>query len=359
MPKGVALHNSGNLRMIGSSFAPVSGLVFFSLQPSAFLPKGVTAMKPTCLVAALVLFVLTGCYTYDYEIKATRTIDFSAHIAPGQTFLVSAPNNHIDVNVTHGDSAVCKGKLTITVNDSSMADARRRVKETTVTFKETSGGVNVNVSSSGKPQPLVFDVTLPRGTGVELRSETGNVTGNNVDGPFKAVSQSGMVTAEDVSGPISLKSDTGAAGVEYSGDTPRAPRIAVSADSGRIQCDDVAGDVNIESQNGDIDVSYWKLAPGSPTVKIRTDSGAIDFTAPPGLDARVDVSTADGHISGTLPVTPQPAASSKTIQGTVGSGKGSITLQTTKGDIEIHEAEDSGDVDQPARPTPVDSSAAI
>jgi len=313
-------------------------------------------MKPCILAATLALFLLAGCERYDYETKASRTIDFSANIASGQTFLVSAPGNHIDVNVTHGSGPGCKGKLTIKATANSRKAAEKSLKDTQVTFKETSTGVNVNVVAAARHMPLVFDVTLPKGAGVELRSETGNVTGNHVDGPFKAVSQTGMVSAEDVSGPISLQSDTGAVGVTYPDDAPRSPKITATSKSGDVHCDDIAGDVSVESQSGDIDVTYWKNAPASPAVKIHTESGDIDFTPPGALDAHVDVSTGSGRISGSLAVSPAPGASAKTIQVTVGSGKGSVTLQTGSGDIDIHEAEGSGDEESSA---PLDSSTAI
>jgi hypothetical protein len=68
---------------------------------------------------------------------------------------------------------------------------------------------------------------------------------------------------------------------------------------------------------------------------IRTGDGSVDIVLPADLQANIDASTNDGHISLGIPVTVEGTFSNSQIHGKMNGGGESLTVHTGDGSIRL------------------------
>jgi hypothetical protein len=76
------------------------------------------------------------------------------------------------------------------------------------------------------------------------------------------------------------------------------------------------------------------------TVALNTTHNNIEFVPPTGYAGQVNISTTHGSIHSDLPILMQGMISEDRFGGTVGEGAGSITLNTTHGNIKLKSVKD-------------------
>ena len=289
-------------------------------------------MRKTVIVLAFAALLVAGC---GMRAKSGRTVELAAAITAGQEFRVWSENDDIRIKVTPGDAGECKVKAIIAAQAFTQGGADGLARKAEVTLEEKSDAVVVDVAAGSGSVAVELYVTLPKGTKVDLAGTNGYIAAATIDGPLTADSENGAIILRNCSGKIHATAQNGTVTIDYTENSPRSPEIAVRAQNGSIACREVAGDLDLESQNGRIEASYWKGAGASPTVKIDAQNGSISFASPPQIDAKLDISTGNGTIAGSLPGKLQGKISNQEIQGTIGEGKGSITLQTENGAIRL------------------------
>ncbi|MGH7563859.1 MAG: hypothetical protein ACREK5_05500 [Gemmatimonadota bacterium] len=139
-----------------------------------------------------------------------------------------------------------------------------------------------------------FVVTVP--TGVSFLART-------VNGGIEARSLRGDVRAETVNGGITV---TG------------------------------TGTVEAETVNGAIDAGIGS-ASWTGTLAFETVNGSISVALPAGAGAEVEAGTVNGGLSSDFPLTMSPGRSwgPRRMEGTIGQGGGTLSLQTVNGRIEL------------------------
>jgi DUF4097 and DUF4098 domain-containing protein YvlB len=68
---------------------------------------------------------------------------------------------------------------------------------------------------------------------------------------------------------------------------------------------------------------------------IKTGDGSVDLEVPGDLQANVEASTHDGHISMGLPLTVEGSFSSSSIHGKLNGGGQTLTIRTGDGSIHL------------------------
>jgi hypothetical protein len=122
---------------------------------------------------------------------------------------------------------------------------------------------------------------------------------------------------------------------------------------GRVEARDLDGRVNASSGDGHITISgrldgldiktgdgsiNAQLQPGSKVTSswsIRTGDGSVDVVLPPDLQANIDASTNDGHISLGIPLTVEGTFKNSEIHGKMNGGGQSLTVHTGDGSIRL------------------------
>ena len=234
-----------------------------------------------------------------------RDFEWEGALAAGRTLEVMGVNGHIEAEPASGGTA----SVTATKEAKRGADP----SEVTIEVAEHAGGVRIcavyptrdggrttcddeGVHGRIDDRQVEVDFTVRVPTGVHFVART-------VNGGIEARSLRGNVRATTVNG-----------GVSVSG----------------------TGTVEATTVNGAIDAAIGANA-WSGTLALETVNGAISVTLPGDVGARVEAATVNGGLSSDFPLTVSPGRSwgPRHMEGTIGEGGGSLSLQTVNGAIEL------------------------
>jgi hypothetical protein len=190
----------------------------------------------------------------------------------------------------------------------------------TVTARNVDGNLSLS-TASGDIQAQQTKGTLSAGTG------SGDITATGHDGTFDAETGSGDVTASTIAGGM-VEVETGSGNISLSGIT--ATRLRVGAGSGDVRITEAkAPDADVETGSGNISVT---LAGGFQSLSVEAGSGDVEVLAPTTIGATVDISTGSGDIETEFPIQ-VTRKTSDGLRGTIGDGKGTLTVETGSGDV--------------------------
>ena len=157
-----------------------------------------------------------------------------------------------------------------------------------------------------------------------------------------------VFTADAISGNVDVKTGDGSITV-----LGGKGAVRLRTGDGHIDGKDLDGNVDVTTGDGSVnldgrfDVLNVKTGDGSVTVRARSGSrvsnpwnlhtgdGSIDLDLPGELQANIDASTHDGHISLGIPVTVEGTFSSSRISGKMNGGGQVIQVRTGDGSIHL------------------------
>ena len=287
-------------------------------------------MKMTFSRAMLVRIALTGAIFAGLGIAATNasaeqwTKTYSVNGRPQ----VSADTNDGSVKIITGDTKQVVFRVYF---EGYTVD-----KDLTITSNQTGDTFEVSARTrshwgwGGIHRNLRIEVYMPKDGDVQVNTGDGSVEAQAVTGNLNVHTGDGSIRVEGAKGEIRLR--TGDGSIEA-----RNLDGKVEADSGdghitlvgRFDGLDVKtgdGSINAQAQSGSKIVSGWN---------IRTGDGSVDVTLPGDLQATIDASTHDGHISLGIPVTVEGTFSTSQIHGKMNGGGQSLTIQTGDGSIRL------------------------
>ena len=206
----------------------------------------------------------------------------------------------------------------------------------------------------GRTGETMYEVTVPEGVRVVLRSMSGNLTVRGVKGSVDLHTNNGDVEVTDASGSIEMGTLSGdAIGTRLRGD------VDATSLNGTVTLTDVQGStVKAESTSGSIEL----IGIVSPDVEASTVSGEVDFTGPldpkgrydfqshsgavtltipPTTSARFAVETFSGEVDSDFPFTLQPnreRRQGQRLEFSVGGGEARVTAESFSGGIVIRRA---------------------
>jgi DUF4097 and DUF4098 domain-containing protein YvlB len=116
--------------------------------------------------------------------------------------------------------------------------------------------------------------------------------------------------------------------------TEAAGDVKASTVNGEIRASTMGGALSLKTVNGSIRARAASLAKDAP-IDLETVNGSVRAELPSPLDADVQLSTVNGRITTDFPVALSGRASSRELQGTVGSGGRPVRLRTVNGSVEL------------------------
>jgi DUF4097 and DUF4098 domain-containing protein YvlB len=203
-------------------------------------------------------------------------------------------------------------------------------------------------SWGGKGRRIRIEVRMPKDADLQIDTGDGSVNTQSVNGRVKIHTGDCSVRAQAVNGDVDI--DTGDGSITLEG---AKGDIRLRTGDGHIDARDLDGKVdatsgdghiklagrldalNIKTGDGGIDA---RLEPGSKIASswsIRTGDGSVDIVLPADLQANIDASTSDGHISLGIPVTVEGTFSNSQIHGKMNGGGQSLTIHTGDGSIRL------------------------
>jgi hypothetical protein len=121
-----------------------------------------------------------------------------------------------------------------------------------------------------------------------------------------------------------------------------APRVTFGFDAysgdGHITLEGRLDALNVKTGDGSIDA---RIRPGSKIDSgwsIRTGDGSVDVTLPAELQANIEASTNDGHITMGIPLTVEGTFSTSQLHGKMNGGGQPIVIHTGDGSIRLSKA---------------------
>lgn len=225
--------------------------------------------------------------------------------------------------------------------------------------------VEIRGSGSGLEAGADLRIRVPAGRRVAVYLAVGRVSIANVEGELRVDAHSAPVTATGVKGELTvdlgsgvvrvtdgagvLDVDTGSGAVEVSRFTGRD--LTVETGSGNVNGTELTAErLSMETGSGDIVIAgvsapSLSLETGSGTVRadlrtavrslsVETGSGDVALTAPPTLDAEVEIETSGGDIESDFPLQVTRHARDHLV-GRIGSGQGRIAVETGSGDVRL------------------------
>ncbi|MEK9502071.1 DUF4097 family beta strand repeat-containing protein [Gaopeijia maritima] len=305
----------------------------------------------------------------------------------GEVEVVRGTGSEVVVSLTRGgadaqrlsvDVREVRGRETLVVHypaDEIVYDRGRRGSyNTTMRIRDDgtwgggiSGGDRVRVSSSGSGLEAHANlrVEVPNGRAVAVFLAVGEATARGLNADVELDIGSGAVEVADVQGDVSV--DTGSGGVQVSGvqgelmvdtgsgsitiDGVRGPALSVDTGSGRVDVSDVEAEVvEVDTGSGSVDLLRVSAADvmvdtGSGAVEVEvltavdrveidTGSGSITLRVPSGVNAEIEADSGSGGVDLDIPMQLRTQRRNY-IRGTLGDGRGRITLDTGSGRIRV------------------------
>jgi DUF4097 and DUF4098 domain-containing protein YvlB len=201
------------------------------------------------------------------------------------------------------------------------------------------GGHNRNLRIEVR-MPKSGDLQVSTGDGaVEASSVEGNVTISTGDGAVKANELSGTIDLHTGDGSISVDRLKGDIKMRTGDGSIEAHNLdgKVTADSGdgHIKLEGRFDGLNIKTGDGSVEARVDNGSRMNSAWNIRTGDGSVDMTLPGDLQANIDASTGDGHISLGMPVTVEGSFSNSQIHGKMNGGGQPLVIHTSDGSIRL------------------------
>jgi DUF4097 and DUF4098 domain-containing protein YvlB len=264
-------------------------------------------MKRTVL--SILVLGLVASAGLQASIRENRTYKESCGWKAGETVKVENVNGNITVEAWDKETVEA-------VADVEFRGKRERyiddvIEETSLKVERTADGIRVRLSRprSSDSSSDFWSWLFGGGTRVQVNC---NIT--------VYVPAAAEVDAGSTNGNCSV---TGVAG-----------SVDVGTTNGNVEAEDTAGPVSASSTNGDVRVSVAVL-PAGARMSCRTTNGSVRLTLPAKINADVDLSTTNGHVKSSYPITMEGGFSGKHITGTIGSGGADIRCSTTNGNVDL------------------------
>jgi DUF4097 and DUF4098 domain-containing protein YvlB len=271
---------------------------------------------PACSVLCLLIAAVScsctlGCIpTEKYE----RVVKLTDAMQAGGSFEAQTHNGFI--NVTGADVPECNLIATITARADTAENAKMLAEAVEIKLIASGNKLTAQIE---KPELVPdeyicvdLDVTVPNQTSIDITTHNGALKIENLTGRLNGTTHNGTISCKKVAGNIQLQTH-----------------------NGRVSCEDASGDVKLRTHNGNAKAFYSTTAPPVCNVSIVTHNGGVSVITPPNFSAKVEASTHNGSIDTVLPMTVTGEVTKGKLTGTIGTGQGSLYLETYNGSIKI------------------------
>jgi hypothetical protein len=193
-----------------------------------------------------------------------------------------------------------------------------------------------------------IEVHMPKEADLQIDTGDGSVTTQSLNGKVKIHTGDGSVRTQEVSGDVDIDTGDGSITVDgakgdirlRTGDGHIDARnldgkVDAMSGDGHIKLDGRLDALTVKTGDGSIDA---RLQPGSKLNSgwsIRTGDGSVDIVLPADLQANIDASTNDGHISLGIPVTVEGTFSNSQIHGKMNGGGQPLVIHTGNGSVRL------------------------
>lgn len=211
-------------------------------------------------------------------------------------------------------------------------------KDLRVSTSQNGDAVDVSVKTGGsslwnwgmRHVSLRVEIHMPKEADLTVRTSDGSVEADSIYGNVDVTTGDGSITVQGVKGNIRFH--TGDGHIEARG---LDGRVDASSGDGHINLEGRFDGLNIKTGDGSVTARAMAGSKVQSTWTVHTGDGSVDLEIPGDMQADIDASTHDGHISLGLPVTVEGTFSSSQIHGKMNGGGQLLTIRTGDGSIHL------------------------
>jgi DUF4097 and DUF4098 domain-containing protein YvlB len=177
---------------------------------------------------------------------------------------------------------------------------------------------------------LSVEVHMPKDADLEVTSGDGGVEVDAINGSLNVHTGDGHITVQGARGDMHLRAGDGhIEGRDLDG------TLEATTGDGHINVTGRFDSLNLRSGDGSVTARALTGSKVQPSWTIHTGDGSVDLEVPGELQANLEASTNDGHISMGIQVTVEGSFSSSRVQGKINGGGGQVSIHTGDGSIHL------------------------
>lgn len=180
---------------------------------------------------------------------------------------------------------------------------------------------------------LRVEIHMPKDGDLNVRTGDGSVEADSVNGNVDVTTGDGSITVQGARGNIRFH--TGDGSIEARG---LDGSVDASSGDGHVSVEGRFDSLNIKTGDGSVTARAGRGSRMNTTWSLSTGDGSIELQIPGDLQADIDASTHDGHISMGLPLTVEGTFSSSKIHGKLNGGGQALTIRTGDGSIRLEKS---------------------
>ena len=254
------------------------------------------------------------------------------------------------------------GAVRVSTGDSKQVELRVEYsgyeinKNLHIDSRQNGDSVEINAHTSGhwgfswggNHRNIRIEVRMPKDGDLQIDTGDGSVETQALNGRLKIHTGDGSVRSQAVSGSVDIDTGDGSITLDaakgdirlHTGDghiEGRSLDGTVNANSGdgHVTVDGRFDGLDVKTGDGSIDA---RVQPGSKVSQgwsIRTGDGSVNVVLPSDLQANIDASTNDGHISSGISLTVEGTFSNSQLHGKMNGGGQPLTIHTGDGSIRL------------------------
>jgi DUF4097 and DUF4098 domain-containing protein YvlB len=178
---------------------------------------------------------------------------------------------------------------------------------------------------------LRVEVHMPKDADLTVHTGDGSVAADSINGNVDVSTGDGSITVQGAKGNIRFH--TGDGHIEARG---LDGQVDASSGDGHVSVEGRFDSLKIKTGDGSVTARAGAGSKMASGWTIYTGDGSVELEIPGDLQANVDASTNDGHISLGLPITVEGTFSSSKIQGKLNGGGQALTIRTGDGSIHLN-----------------------
>jgi DUF4097 and DUF4098 domain-containing protein YvlB len=299
-----------------------------------------TAIKFAIAAAVATVISLTAPGTRAEDVTKSFTVNGRA--------IVRVDTNDGSVRVTSGDNKEVQFHVEYQgyeLNRSLRVDARQDGDKVELVAR-VSG--HFGFSWGAHNRNLHIEVRMPKSGDLQVSTGDGAVEASGVDGNVTISTGDGSVKASELNGTIDLHTGDGSINVDRlkgeiklrTGDGSIEAhgidgKMTAESGDGHIKLEGRFDGLNIRTGDGSVEARVSNGSRMNTAWNVHTGDGSVDMTLPGDLQANIDASTGDGHISLGMPVTVEGSFSNSQIHGKMNGGGQPLVIHTSDGSIRL------------------------
>jgi len=284
-------------------------------------------LAQTASLAAAALIALAASAQSDNHWEKTYTLS-------GQPTLTVATG---DSNLTITSCGQCQTvKIHVDATNSKLSEYR---------LEEDQSGNTIHFSLKEKVHVgLHFSVNWHNSSSVSVQVETpANLTlrAETADGDLKASGLKGAISLQSADGHQTIADVTGTLTIQSSDGSVDLRNIAGTLDAhtsdGNLNVSGKLDSLNIHTSDGSLILELDRGTTLKADSTLRSSDGSITVRSPKDLSTNLDISTSDGKIDSSLPLTLDGfhGGSGNSIKGKLNAGGALFTIHTSDGSVHL------------------------